>query len=142
MKHADHLRLWRLVEGGVYDAFRAHPDYLTDHGRARAVESITKRVVGQLVGHANEARKRRPLGASRGDGCCEVRPRGTYLLPPIPRVTTRVPRPPLVSAVGVASPGKRRPDGHLRPAWRAVRLFTAIRRRERHRAGVGMALSL
>ena len=84
MKHADHLRLWRLVEGGVYDAFRAHPDYLTDHGRARAVESITKRVVGQLVGHANEARKRRPVGPLEGIGCCHSAEGHLLALPPDP----------------------------------------------------------
>lgn len=52
MKHADHAKLWRLVEGAVVDAFEAHPTYLTEHGLKSAVNSITKRVVGQLVGHA------------------------------------------------------------------------------------------
>lgn len=65
MKAPDHHRLWRLVEGAVVDALQAHPDYLTPKGGRSAVESITKRVVGQLVGHATEARKRGPLGASR-----------------------------------------------------------------------------
>ena len=46
------------------NALQAHPEYLTPAGKRAAVESITKRVVGQLVGHANGARKRRPLGAS------------------------------------------------------------------------------
>lgn len=72
LKHGDHLKLWRLVEGAVFDAFMAHPDYLTDRGRDHAVESITKRVVGQLVGHAHEARKRRPLGASGAGGCADA----------------------------------------------------------------------
>lgn len=54
-KYRDHGRLWRLVEGGVVDAFRTHPDYLTIKGHASAVQSVTKRVVGQLVGHANQA---------------------------------------------------------------------------------------
>lgn len=65
MKAADHRRLWLLVEGAVTDALQTHPDYLTPKGAQSAVESITKRVVGQLVGHASEARKRGPLGASR-----------------------------------------------------------------------------
>lgn len=64
MAAEDHRRLWRLVEGGVVDALQTHPDYLTDKGRLSAVESITKRVVGQLVGYAKEARKRGPLGGS------------------------------------------------------------------------------
>lgn len=64
MKAADHQRLWRMVEGAVVDALSSHPDYLTPKGERSAVESITKRVVGQLVGYAGEARKRGPLGAS------------------------------------------------------------------------------
>jgi hypothetical protein len=68
MKYADHQALWRLVEGAVMDAFANHPDYLTDAGRHMAVQSITKRVVGQIIGRAAEALKRGPLGAS----CREV----------------------------------------------------------------------
>ncbi len=64
LKHADHARLWALVEGAVLDAFNSHPDYLTDHGRRRAVGSITKRVCGQLVGHAKET-----LAGGRGNAC-------------------------------------------------------------------------
>mgnify|MGYP000070676106 CR=1 FL=1 len=64
MKHADHCRLWRMVEGAVVDAFRSHPDYLTDRGNAHAVESITKRVVGTLAGHAQQVRKDGRLGGS------------------------------------------------------------------------------
>ncbi len=61
-RHADHQRLFRMVEGAVMDAFQAHPTYLTRYGQRNAVRSITKRVVGTLVGHANEARKGGPLG--------------------------------------------------------------------------------
>lgn len=64
MKHADHQRLWRLVEGAVVDAFRSHPDYLTERGERAAVESVTKRVVGQLVGHATEVREDGRSGGS------------------------------------------------------------------------------
>lgn len=71
MNKRDHARLWRLVEGAVIDAFRAHPDYLTETGQRAAVKSITKRVTGQIAGHAQEARKRSrsvPVpGGSRGD---------------------------------------------------------------------------
>ena len=54
-------RLWRVVEASVVEAFKAHPDYLAPHGRAHdnAVRSVTKRVVGQLIGYAAEAAKRR-----------------------------------------------------------------------------------
>ncbi|PID95791.1 MAG: hypothetical protein CSA85_00530 [Alphaproteobacteria bacterium] len=55
LKHRDHGRLWRLVEGAVVDAFHSHPDFLTIAGHRSAVQSVTKRVVGQLVGHAKQA---------------------------------------------------------------------------------------
>lgn len=63
----DHRLLWRIVEGAVADALLSHPDYLTAKGETAAVQSITKRVVGQLVGHATEARKRGPVVASRAE---------------------------------------------------------------------------
>lgn len=68
-KHRDHGRLWRLVEGGVVDAFRCHPDFLTQAGHRSAVQSVTKRVVGQLVGYAKERQERgRPDNAGGGSG--------------------------------------------------------------------------
>lgn len=57
MKHSDHKKLWRLVEGAVVDAFTNHPDYLTPRGETHAVESVTKRVVGQIVGRAKQAQR-------------------------------------------------------------------------------------
>lgn len=68
LNHADHVRLWKLVEGAVVDAFTSHPDYLTDKGRSTVVRSVTKRVVGQLVGHA-----KRTL---RGGRVCDCQCRG------------------------------------------------------------------
>lgn len=50
LKRRDHARLWALVEGAVTDACLAHEDYLTERGRENIVRSITKRVVGQIVG--------------------------------------------------------------------------------------------
>lgn len=64
LKYRDHGRLWRLVEGGVVDAFRSHPDYLTTRGQRFAVQSITKRVVGQIVGHIKQAQGAVGSGAS------------------------------------------------------------------------------
>ena len=64
MKYQDHQRLWRMVEGAVADALISHPDYVTERGADLAVESITKRVVGQLVGHAQQTRKGGRLGGS------------------------------------------------------------------------------
>jgi hypothetical protein len=68
LNHADHVRLWKLVEGAVADAFISHPDFLTDKGRATVVRSVTKRVVGQLVDHA-----KRTL---RGGRFCDCQCRG------------------------------------------------------------------
>lgn len=64
LRHQDHQRLWALVEGAVLDAFLAHPDYLTARGAQLAAGSITKRVVGQLVGHAKQT-----LAGGRLGGC-------------------------------------------------------------------------
>lgn len=58
MAKGDYHRLWRVVEGAVIDAIKAHPDYFTEIGARQCVGSVTKRVVGQLAGAANEARKR------------------------------------------------------------------------------------
>ena len=67
VKAKEHRLLWRIVEGAVTDALLSHPEYLTGKGSQCAVQSITKLVVGQLVGHATEARKRGPSGASCSD---------------------------------------------------------------------------
>lgn len=65
MKAEEHRALWVLVEGGVVDALSRHPDYLTAKGEMSAVQSITKRVVGQLVGRAKQVRKDSRFGDSR-----------------------------------------------------------------------------
>jgi len=87
LKYRDHARLWRLVEGAVVDAFRTHPDYLTQKGHWSAVQSVTKRVVGQLVGHAKQARS--AVGPATGgagsggsaDALGAASGAGRYLLP-------------------------------------------------------------
>lgn len=48
IKHEVHDWLWRVVEGAVVDACKAHPEYLTDAGKDRIVGSVTKRVVGSI----------------------------------------------------------------------------------------------
>ncbi len=57
LKHKDHYQLYHAIEGGVVDAFKSHPDYLTDKGRHSAVESITKRVIGSIISHTKRVRK-------------------------------------------------------------------------------------
>ena len=50
-------RLWRVIEAAVVEAFKAHPDYLTDYGRhqGNATRSVCKRVVGAVHGYALQA---------------------------------------------------------------------------------------
>lgn len=50
-------QLWRLVDGAVADAFKCHPDYLTAKGHIldNARRSVTKRVVGAVLGYAGQA---------------------------------------------------------------------------------------
>jgi hypothetical protein len=50
-----HRRLWKIVDGAVRDAFEQHPDYLTEKGKRNARASVTKRVVGTVLGFAGEA---------------------------------------------------------------------------------------
>ena len=59
LQRADHARLWRLVEGAVVDAMQQHPDYFTAAGLHDAVQSITKRVVGSIVGDCPEVLRHR-----------------------------------------------------------------------------------
>ncbi|MCW1920847.1 hypothetical protein NX862_18975 [Rhodobacter sp. KR11] len=68
VRYEDHQKLWALVEGAVADALRTHPDYLTARGAQLAAGSITKRVVGQLVGHAKETLAGGRLGDRRPEG--------------------------------------------------------------------------
>lgn len=62
LKHADHQRVWRIIEGAVADACKMHPEYLTEQGRACMVPSVTKRVLGALVGSGT-------LRGGRDSGC-------------------------------------------------------------------------
>lgn len=52
-------QLWRIVDGAVADALKAHPDYLTDKGTRSARSSIVKRVTGAVIGYAGETAKGR-----------------------------------------------------------------------------------
>ena len=52
-------QLWRIVEGAIADAFAAHPDYLTERGRHLVASSVTKRVVGAVMGYAEQSARGR-----------------------------------------------------------------------------------
>ena len=56
---AHYRQIWRVVDGAVADAFKMHPDYLTEHGRSRARQSIVMRVTGAITGYSAEAEKGR-----------------------------------------------------------------------------------
>lgn len=97
MKWVAHQLLWRLIEGAVADAMRAHPDYFTARGHRLAGRSITKRVAGQLVGHYGEARKRGLFGAclAKPGTCrlCHPESGRQTLSDNRPRVTAGIPAP-------------------------------------------------
>lgn len=49
-------QLWKLVDGAVADAFVTHPEYLSgDHREWVVRQSINKRVVGTILGYAEQA---------------------------------------------------------------------------------------
>lgn len=75
MRAEDHRLLHRIVEGAVRDALSTHPEYLTSAGQAWAVQSITKRVTGQLVGY----HKGTQAGGRHAASCAGARdtPRGS-----------------------------------------------------------------
>ena len=53
-------KVWKLVDGAVAEAFRAHPDYLSDAVAAKTVRtSIVKRVTGAITGWATEVEQAR-----------------------------------------------------------------------------------
>lgn len=69
-------QLWRVVDGAVTDALNQHPDYLTDRGlmHENCRRSITKRVVGAVMGYAEQSAKRRSVvqpGAGKKRACHE-----------------------------------------------------------------------
>lgn len=46
-------QLWRVVDGAIMKAFKAHPEYLPDKVSAFTIRnSINKRVVGDVLGWA------------------------------------------------------------------------------------------
>lgn len=50
---ARYVKLFKIVDGAVRDAFNMHPDYLTDKGKRwnAARQSIVKRVAGDIEGY-------------------------------------------------------------------------------------------
>lgn len=53
--------LWRVVDGAVADAFLQHPEYLSPAGQRMARQSITKRVVGSILGLVRETGRGAPV---------------------------------------------------------------------------------
>lgn len=58
-KSRAYRQLWRVVDGAVFDALYTHPDYLTKKGKQSARTSINKRVVGAVLGFAEQSAKGR-----------------------------------------------------------------------------------
>lgn len=59
----EYLRLWRIVDGAVRDAFANHPDYLA-RPEVLVRRSVVKRVTGQLYGFAGKPARGRPAGST------------------------------------------------------------------------------
>lgn len=57
----DYAKLWSVIDGAVTDAIKSHPDYVTEKGYDSMVNSITKRVVGQVVGYLKGAQGAGPF---------------------------------------------------------------------------------
>lgn len=60
-------KLWAIVDGGVKDALKSHPDYLTPKGMKSARTSIVKRVTGTVIGFAEQSAKGRGNPAENED---------------------------------------------------------------------------
>lgn len=78
---AAYRQLWRIVDAAVLETFKAHPDYLTERGAKLARQSINKRVVGAILGFAEESAKHRS-GASPA---VDTKGGGSKLPTPSPR---------------------------------------------------------
>jgi len=45
----DHGKLSRVIRGSVRDTINAHPEYLTEQGKAAIAGSLEKRLIGQIA---------------------------------------------------------------------------------------------
>lgn len=75
-------QLWRVVEGAVADALEHHPDYLTARGARHARRSVTKRVVGAVMGYAEQSAQGRSRYSRAADTAGSVRSRPGQDPPP------------------------------------------------------------
>ena len=61
-------KVWILVDGAVSEAFKAHPEYLSNEVALRTVRnSIVKRVTGAITGWATEVEQARSGDRPAGD---------------------------------------------------------------------------
>lgn len=58
-----YAKMWGIVDGGVADALKKHPDYLTPKGQRSARTSIVKRVTGTVIGFAEQSARSRLAAA-------------------------------------------------------------------------------
>lgn len=56
---SDYRRLWRLVDGALADTIRHHPEYFRTKDLRAVRQSIAKRVVGAIKGHAEQSARGR-----------------------------------------------------------------------------------
>ncbi len=69
MPSKEYRAFWRVVDGAVANAFKAHPEYFTETGSRQntARMSIVKRVVGAVTGYSAEKRRRFAPGHRSGE---------------------------------------------------------------------------
>lgn len=67
-------QLWRVVDGAVADAFAQHPDYLSAKGARAARASVVKRVVGAVLGFAEQSAEGRSAVAAPDNEPCGATP--------------------------------------------------------------------
>lgn len=62
-------QLWRVVDGAILDCMIHHPDYFSGSRQERMLtirRSLAKRVVGAVMGYAEQSAKGRSGGSSGG----------------------------------------------------------------------------
>lgn len=62
----EYLRLWKIIDGAVRDAFANHPEYLSGRVPEHIVrQSVVKRATGQVWGFAGKPARGRPAVSGR-----------------------------------------------------------------------------
>lgn len=110
-----YAKMWSIVDGGVADALKNHPDYLTPKGHRNARTSIVKRVTGTVIGFAEQSAKGRPQPAETAPA---IVPPGSASLPFSDAGEGRLGSSPTIHRVRIINVRLKR-----RTRYRAAHLF-------------------